>query len=1068
MTLFDKKNIIKIEEDDISDAKLSSVDFKDESVKKRAFINVLAARLAIKMLFSKKIEADNVYSLYTIHNVLNELDVADIYVDGIKIDVRLVFNQNEIFIPKTHFDYEMLPDLYLVMQLKDDFSCVEPLGFFEPGDLDKNNKNTDYYFFEYENLNNIKDLKTFLKNYTKKDPLEVSEDDFTKSEELCLLLADDGISNSDKLFLFKQLNSSIVLREKFVEFENFEMISKVIAQNESVLQDGILDIVGAQQVFEDEGVNATPEEVKAEVITEVLSDLILEENTIGDAPEPTPHAKTEEDEEFLSELLESTKEESDIDKGSDLGTLVTGMAIGGAIAGGISAAAAAESAINDEIIKSGLDAISAGAELAGKIVDSGLTSRIDGKSDDDFDLDDIFEQQEQEHQKDFGQPQEPEQTTEAEFNEEPQDNESEFNLDEIEELLESEINIEPEQELNIEVEQELEIEQAVEPKSDIEPEIELKTEAIAEETEIESVEESTEKDDTIAPIPNIDELIAEGNFSFETLKEHVDEALFEEKPNFEAYGINEEDLAQNIPDYVKENLDVSENIENISMPETFDSNEMETIKEIHLENFEAPEELAAEPEALGGLPELNLNIFGESQEEEFLADFETEPEAEAAPEVNINEDIDEAEALIGDIESVIESASESIVPEEAFDEEEEQQPTPESHEDKNVEQQEKAPESLFDLDDFDFNLVSDTESIPETERPVIDDSFDYESIEKQIEEEEAKAKAKEEKAKNIDYEDNSIDTTDEFLAQVDDFLNQVETSEIDMSRVDLSNIDLSEIGTAAATPKETFDSLSQDNVFDTSAFISDDDSEDKDTLQLLFNGKNEDESESEKEIIPSINKDKKMVIAASVASVVLVSLVIGGGIINNNTKISNKVTTVPIAQQVQQPTDQTTDQNIDLSQQLPGSAAIAPEQQAIPGENQQTGMNKDMGEAVSDAFSSEPVNATISKIAWEVPEDLAYNDGFRSYLQIAGKNLKLNLQNNLLLATEMAYSNKVVVNIQINGSGSLQASSIATSSGSKQIDNIVLQSVKETLMYLKMPSSELRGKTVNATLIINF
>jgi TonB family protein len=123
---------------------------------------------------------------------------------------------------------------------------------------------------------------------------------------------------------------------------------------------------------------------------------------------------------------------------------------------------------------------------------------------------------------------------------------------------------------------------------------------------------------------------------------------------------------------------------------------------------------------------------------------------------------------------------------------------------------------------------------------------------------------------------------------------------------------------------------------------------------------------------------------------------------------------------------------------------------------------------VSDAFLSEPVSASISKVAWEVPEDLAYNDGFRKYLQMAGKNLKLNLQNNLLLATEMAYSNKVVVDLTINKDGSLQSNDIVKSSGSKQIDKIVLQSVKETLTYLKIPANELSGNSVDATLIINF
>lgn len=1207
MAFFDKKNIVKIEEDDISDAKLSSVDFKNESIKKRAFINVLGARLAIKMLFSKKIEANNVYSLYTINNVLNELDVADIYVDGIKIDVRLVFDQNEIFIPKTHFDYDILPDLYLILQLKEDFSCVEPLGFFEPSDLNKENKNTDYYFYEYENLINVKDLKTFLKNYTKKDSPEVSENDFAKAEELCLLLADNEISNSDKLFLLKQLNNSVVLREKFVEFENFEMISKETVKNEAILQDGILDIVGAQQVFEDEGANATREEVKAEVIGEVLSDLILEENTIEEVSEPVPQVKTEEDDEFLSELLESTKEEEDDDDDDErstkesggIGDIVTGIAIGGAIAGGISAAAAVESAINDEIIKSGIDVISSGAELAGKLIEEGLTS---DKKEFENDLDEIFEEQnieelqdqkeeaEEEHNIEI----EPETQEEPEFNldeleelfeseppaeeplekeeikeeqttspEEVQEEESEFNLDELEGFLDSEttteeslepedgkeelapsheeiqesepefnldelegflesettteellsepeviqeqdLPIEAEAEINLdeleqEFESEIKQEPAVEQEQNEEPEPEKKFESAIEqdsqepeiekeiniETEPEVIEEKPENEGAIAPIPNIDELIAEGNFSFETLKEHVDEVLFEEKPNFEAYGINEEDLAKNVPDYVKDTLDSAENVEDSSKSEVLDFKEPEISQDASLETFEAPEKLI-ELESLGGLPELNLSAFADANEPvEHEEKFGITEEAISTVSPTLEPEIVEFER----------EKEEPVVKEEAKEEDISRissEIEPEIVEIKTGKEQAKSSESVFDLDDFDFNLLSDTETIPEIEKPVIDDSFDYESIEKQIEEEEAKAKAKAEKAKNIDYEDNSIDTTDEFLAQVDDFLSQVESSEFDISGLDLSNIDLSGLesvvtttsntatappaAAAAAAPvvpnvsKEFLDSLGDEQIFDTSSLISNEDSEDQDALQLLFSGKEAKESDKEKEVIPSINKDKKMVIAASVASVVLVSLVIGGGIINNNSKMANNLTTASVVKQgqMQQPTNQIAGQNLDLSQQLPGSNISSPEQQPIPGESQQMGINKDMGEAVSDAFSSEPVNATISKIVWEIPEDLAYNDGFRSYLQMAGKNLKLNLQNNLLLATEMAYSNKVVVNVQISGSGALQSSSIATSSGSKQIDNIVLQSVKETLMYLKMPSSELRGKTVNATLIINF
>ncbi len=68
----------------------------------------------------------------------------------------------------------------------------------------------------------------------------------------------------------------------------------------------------------------------------------------------------------------------------------------------------------------------------------------------------------------------------------------------------------------------------------------------------------------------------------------------------------------------------------------------------------------------------------------------------------------------------------------------------------------------------------------------------------------------------------------------------------------------------------------------------------------------------------------------------------------------------------------------------------------------------------------------------------------------------------------MAYSTKVVINLTVDRGGSVQSANISVSSGSKQIDNIVLQSVKETLKYLKMPADELGRQSAALTLIINF
>ena len=84
----------------------------------------------------------------------------------------------------------------------------------------------------------------------------------------------------------------------------------------------------------------------------------------------------------------------------------------------------------------------------------------------------------------------------------------------------------------------------------------------------------------------------------------------------------------------------------------------------------------------------------------------------------------------------------------------------------------------------------------------------------------------------------------------------------------------------------------------------------------------------------------------------------------------------------------------------------------------------------------------------------------------AGKSIKLSLSADLLLATEYAYSNQVKVSMKLSNDGAVQDAKIVSSSGSKQIDDIVLQSVKDTLNVVKPPAGEVKGSNFNLSLII--
>jgi hypothetical protein len=111
---------------------------------------------------------------------------------------------------------------------------------------------------------------------------------------------------------------------------------------------------------------------------------------------------------------------------------------------------------------------------------------------------------------------------------------------------------------------------------------------------------------------------------------------------------------------------------------------------------------------------------------------------------------------------------------------------------------------------------------------------------------------------------------------------------------------------------------------------------------------------------------------------------------------------------------------------------------------------------------------SVRKIVWDVPDTLSYSTNFQNYLRTAGKSIKLSLGADLLLADEYAYTNQVKVGMVLSKEGSIQESRIVSSSGSTQIDNIVLRSVKDTLNVIKPPRDDVKAPNFNLNLIIYF
>lgn len=131
------------------------------------------------------------------------------------------------------------------------------------------------------------------------------------------------------------------------------------------------------------------------------------------------------------------------------------------------------------------------------------------------------------------------------------------------------------------------------------------------------------------------------------------------------------------------------------------------------------------------------------------------------------------------------------------------------------------------------------------------------------------------------------------------------------------------------------------------------------------------------------------------------------------------------------------------------------------------GANNATDYSLATQMTGEPLVATINKISWEVPENIANKANYARFLQLVGKNVKLNLQNDLLLSNDFAKNSVIKLSIRISSSGEIIDMKILQSSGSVPIDNIIKKSVTETLQYMKPPSHGLISRPLEVVLVIS-
>ena len=292
--------VLNIDKNDYIEADFMSRRFVNAETRNRAYINVLGAELFIRYLADNGYETEDIVSMHSISKVLEDVDIADVLLPNVHLDVRAIFDEDKIFIPKSHFELDITPDIYIVLKLAKNLKDAELIGYFKPSQVNKKCANDEYYFFPKEHLSTPDTLfKTLNKYKTIKDQ-RLDAKDFLKGRALSVGLSDHNLNNAERKELYRLMLTDSMLRDSVSEFDNFEVLSNQVA---TVLQERIDIKEQASKAVP--GIAAlTTEEILKEGIEAAITEKIAEAAEVFDT--------VTESVEEVKEVVETSAKLSDV------------------------------------------------------------------------------------------------------------------------------------------------------------------------------------------------------------------------------------------------------------------------------------------------------------------------------------------------------------------------------------------------------------------------------------------------------------------------------------------------------------------------------------------------------------------------------------------------------------------------------------------------------------------------------------------------------------------------------------------------------------------------------------
>ena len=1049
---------INIDKKIIDKAKVVAVKIDDKEIRKRAFALNIAALSAAEYLTSKGIEADTKLSLCRNFAFAKNLELADVYIDGLRLDVRVTFDETSFCIPKIHDKYDAKPYAYIVVQLGKDLSKAKILGFVPAENLEDTKSNSEYLCYQTSVLKPISELKNFLSTIHPKQKI-YSSIEHEKIKELCAAFLDDEISESEKVFFIKHIINCPACREIFSDMGDFDVIVSQVKNYHELLNDSTLSVLSGN---------------KKEVDEAIIAGMAVVENEEDEQTTPYASLETEETP-FLQEendILEETASDN-------------------------------ENTLEDEslippVLPMGVPPIDALAEVPEVLNDISSEGNIINNETENDEFSVIQETEADALQN----------NNNAEETEELIENiqEPDLLLEETEDILSEDLQeTEP---ANIEKltdgsEDNEETLNDISAETDIEEE-KLDDVTIAGDTQTSETDFADDasllETEDIQPLEALEDIdILQENSAEDDLTQlqadETEDTSVQPEITVDENSLNEtkediENVAQEtLPDVEPANLvdNSDDSLELLTSDDDLTLNELEDIQSDenieHQDNTDEPAEAAIdklsddneidlEQSNLETLDELSGNAdLPELQE---IEDAAVDKLSDAAAPL---QNIEEPETLTDDLKG---EELEMLEPDmlEDFSENE-----------NNSQEVVSAAETTASEERTPFKLTLEGEENEESNT----DASEQENI---IEEQTPQELVYDDEMSNTDSIDNLAETNSQ-TTQSETFVEQDTDSEIqgllddDLLALLSDDNDSSENEPVNEQPlkepeeptplqqqvqppfsqyqnvEEKEDDIEEDMIEldeeeenpsqqqpDMSENAAEEISHEDETIESLYSETSVPQQEGDEPAqfelaqepvsAKTVNATKKIIVGAAV-----LLLLAAGGVgswLYNNAKNAQ-------------------DANLDAS----ADGEFFNMQNQGQGEDDQTpAVSQDINKSMTNSFSDKPAAITITKLSWQVSEKLAADASVKEYLQTAGKNIQMNLQNDLANSADINFNNVIKVSFEIAPDNTMKGMQVLESSGSDQIDDIVLRSIKNTLKYISVPKLKDFKSDYFLTLIINF